>query len=247
MVIDGRRELCLIVGAGEGLGRSLAVTFACNGCDLILASRSEAGVAALSQAVHAAASDARIETLAADVERAADLEDSITRLGTRLGPIDVLIYNVRGRTPFCAPLDMSYEALERSLRLEAIGAFAAAKAVLPQMIERGRGTLIFSSATAAFRGSATHPLYSIGKFALRGMTQSLARAYGPRGVHVAHIRLDCALDTPLMRQLAPDDAKAGRLTSPDAVANIYWSVHRQSPLAWSNEVEVRPSTEPWTL
>ncbi|MBI5321992.1 SDR family NAD(P)-dependent oxidoreductase [Bradyrhizobium sp.] len=237
----------MIVGAGEGLGRSLAATFARNGCDLALISRSEAGMDATRRAVRAVAPGACVIAAVADAERPDELEAAIARIEAMRGSIDILIYNVRAMTPLCAPLEMSYKQLERSLRLEAVGALAAAKAVLPGMIVRGRGTLIFSSATAAFRGSATHPLYSIGKFALRGLAQSLARAYASRGVHVAHVRIDCALDVPMMRALALGDAKSGRLASPDSIAEAYWSIHCQPAAAWSNEVELRPSAEPWTF
>lgn len=237
----------MIVGAGEGLGRSLAVTFARHGCDLALLSRSEAGTAAALRAARAAAPDVCAEAVVADAGQPDELSQAIAGVEAVRGPIEILIYNVRGMTPLCAPLEMTYETLKRSLRLEVIGAFAAAKAVLPGMIGRGSGTLIFSSATAAFRGSATHPLYSIAKFALRGLAQSLAKAHACNGVHVAHVRIDAALDVPLMRSLAPGDAAAGRLASPDAIAEAYWSIHRQPAAAWSNEVELRPSTEPWTI
>jgi NAD(P)-dependent dehydrogenase (short-subunit alcohol dehydrogenase family) len=186
-------------------------------------------------------------TLTGFLQRPKELEHAIAGIEAGRGPVEILIYNVRGMTPPCAPLDMTYEQLDRSFALEAIGAFAAARAVLPAMIRRGHGTLIFSSATAAFRGSATHPLYSIAKFAVRGLAQSLAKAYASSGVHVAHARIDGALDVPLMRALAPEDARAGRLASPDAVAEAYWSIHCQPAAAWSNEVELRPSTEPWRI
>src|SRR6476469_9078161 len=98
-------------------------------------------------------------------------------------------------------LAIEYAELRDILEIEVVGALAAAKAVMPAMIDKGRGTVIFSSATAAFRGSAGNPLYAIGKFGLRALTQSLAKAYAKEGVHVAHVRLDCDLDVPIVRQL----------------------------------------------
>ena len=106
---------------------------------------------------------------------------------------------------------------------------------------------MFSSATAALRGSAAFPLYAIGKFGLRALAQSLAKAHAGDGIHVVHMRLDCDLDVPVMRDLYGDDNDQAGLADPDAVADTYWWVHRQPPAAWSNEVELRPFSETWTI
>jgi NADP-dependent 3-hydroxy acid dehydrogenase YdfG len=114
------------------------------------------------------------------------------------------------------------------------------------MISRARGSVFFSSATAAFRGSSTHPLYAIGKFGLRALSQSLSKAYANRGIHIVHFRLDCDLDVPVMRGLYGQDYDPGKLANPDAVAESYWLTYQQPESAWSNEVELRPYTEGWT-
>ena len=142
---------------------------------------------------------------------------------------------------------MSFEALEETFRLEVVSAFAAAKAVLPAMRNRRRGSVIFSSATAAYRGSAAFPLYAIGKHGLRALSQSLAKAYGRDGVHVAHVRLDCDLDTPIMREVYGDAFDPAKLADPADVAEAYWRLHEQPKSAWTNELELRPHTETWTL
>jgi NAD(P)-dependent dehydrogenase (short-subunit alcohol dehydrogenase family) len=109
--------------------------------------------------------------------------------------------------------------------VEVIGAFAAAKSVLPGMIERSRGSVFFSSATAAFRASNSHPLYAIGKFGLRARSQSLskanAKAYAKDGVHSVPFRLDCDLDVPIMRDLYGENRDPVELASPDDVAETY--------------------------
>ena len=114
------------------------------------------------------------------------------------------------------------------------------------MISRSRGSVFFSSATAAFRGSSTHPLYAIGKFGLRALSQSLAKAYAKDGVHIVHFRLDCDLDVPIMRDIYGDNYDPAKLTNPDDVAQTYWLTYQQPKSAWSNEVEIRPHTEVWT-
>lgn len=239
-----QRPVCALVGGGEGLGRALAGKFAAEGYDIALISRSQEGSAAAAQAATAAGGGARIFT--ADVTQPRSVEHAFDTIAGEMGPVEVLLYNVRGEFTACEPLEMTYEALEDICRVEIIGAFAAAKAVLPAMRARGAGSVFFSSATAAFRGSKTHPLYAIGKFGLRGLSQSLAKAYSGDGVHIVHVRLDCDLDVPYMRQAYGDRLKPGILASPDDVAESYWLTHLQPKSAWSNEIELRPHTELWT-
>lgn len=241
------RPVCAIVGAGEGLGRSLAAKFASEGFELGLVSRSEEGSRAAQDAAVAARADARVRHFAADASQPETVERAVGELVDDFGDIDLLIYNVRDSFPRCEPLEMGYDELESSFRLEVVGAFAAAKAALPAMRRKGSGSIFFSSATAAFRGSPSHPLYAIGKFGLRALSQSLAKAYAKDGVHIAHIRLDCDLDVPIMRELYGDKYDPQTLADPDAVAESYWLLHRQPRAAWSNEVELRPHTENWTL
>lgn len=239
------RKTCAIVGAGEGLGRALAERFARGGMDLALISRSEAGSLAAAEAARAHGAETRF--FAGDATEPQSIEAAVREAEAAMGPVDVLIYNVRDSFTRCAPLEMSYEDLEQVFRLEVAGAFAAAKAVLPAMIERSAGTLLFSSATAALRGSAEYPLYAIGKFGLRALSQSLAKAYAKDGVHVAHIRLDCDLDVPVMRELYGDKFDAEKMAKPEDIAETYWWVYQQPKSAWSNEVELRPYTESWTI
>lgn len=238
--------VCAIVGAGEGLGAALAAKFAGEGHDIALVSRSEAGSAASMAAASGVRTAANVKFFAADANEPATVEQALTDAARDMGDIDVLIYNVRDTFTRCDPLEMTYEALEDVYRVEVVGAFAAAKAVLPAMRERGRGTIFFSSATAAFRGSATHPLYAIGKFGLRALSQSLCKAYARDGVHVVHVRLDCSLDVPLMRELYGDRCDPEAMANTADVAESYWHTHLQPRSAWSNEIELRPYTETWT-
>ena len=105
---------------------------------------------------------------------------------------------------------------------------------------------MFSSATAAYRGSATNALYAIGKFGLRALSQSLAKAYSKDGVHIVHMRLDCDLDVPIMREIYEKSFVANNMAKPTDVAETYWWAHHQPKTAWSNEIELRPHTEKWS-
>ena len=240
------RPVCAIVGAGEGLGRSLAEKFAGEGFDIALVSRSEEGSRAAADAAASASESTRIEFLAADATEPQTIERALSTLAREMGEVQVLIYNARGSFTRCEPLAMTYAQLDDIYHVEVVGAFAAAKSVIPAMRERGGGSVLFSSATAALRGSGIVPLYAIGKFGLRALSQSLAKAYAKDGVHVVHFRLDCDLDVPLMRELYGDKYNPDELADPDDVAEAYWWAHRQPKSAWSNEIELRPHTEAWT-
>ena len=240
------RPVCAIVGAGEGLGRALSARFAGENFDIGLISRSREGSSAAAEAAVSANPEAKVDFFAADARQPETVERALRDVASGLGEVEILIYNARGEFARRDPLDMTYAELEEIYRVEVVGAFAAARAVLPAMRGRGTGSVMFSSATAAFRGSATHPLYAIGKFGLRALSQSLARAYSKDGVHVVHMRLDCDLDVPLMRERYGADRASAHLADPDAVAESYWWAHRQPKAAWSNEIEIRPHTESWT-
>ena len=227
------RTVCAIVGAGEGLGSALAAKFAGEGFDIALISRSETGSRAAAEA-------------AADAGAKETIEGAVASAVGEMGEVEILIYNVRSDFTPRDPLAMTYSQLDEVYRLEVVGAFAAAKSVLPAMRERGHGSLLFSSATAALRGSASHPLYAIGKFGLRALSQSLAKAYSKDGVHIVHFRLDCDLDVPLMRELHGDRFDPEKMASTADVAEAYWLACMQPRSAWSNEVELRPCTEVWT-
>lgn len=241
------KPVCAIVGAGEGLGASLARVFAADGCDIALLSRTAAGSADAQAAAGKANPSGRTLYVEADASKAESLGAGLKAVASQLGAIDILIYNVRGSVSFKPPLESSCDELREILDVEVVGAFAATRAVLPAMLERGSGTILYSSATAALRGSANGLLYATAKFGLRGMAQSVAKAYAAKGVHVAHLRLDCDLDVPIVRQMRGASFNKENAAQTDDVAQTYLWVHKQPRSAWSNEVELRPYTETWTI
>jgi NAD(P)-dependent dehydrogenase (short-subunit alcohol dehydrogenase family) len=145
------QKVCAIVGAGEGLGQSLAAAFATKGFDIALLSRSEKGSAAAAEAARRANPLTKVQFFAADAGKPQTVEDALARLVRETGGVEVLIYNVRGDLRPKPPLAIEYSELREILEIEVVGALAAAKAVMPGMIEKAGGTMIFSSATAAFR------------------------------------------------------------------------------------------------
>ncbi len=241
-----KNPLCTIVGAGEGLGKSLARKFAREGFDIALISRSESTAAPIIDTLHQSFSTVTARFFAADVTKPAELEAVISGLHREMGDTAVLLYNARGGFEVYEPLDLPYDVLDNLFRVEVVGALAAAKAVMPAMIKKGSGSVFYSSATAAYRGSSQYPHYAIAKFGLRALSQSLSKAYSKHGIHIAHMRLDCDLDVPLMQSIYADSDHAPVMVNPEDIAESYWLTHLQPRTAWSNEVELRPLTETWT-
>lgn len=244
--MTSHNPICTIVGAGEGLGTSLAKKFAAQGFDIALISRSKSKAAPILEAIRQKNAKVTAQFFAADVTKPDDLEHAFARIQKDMGDTSTLLYTARGDFVAYEPLDLPYDVLENIFRIEVMGTFAAAKAVLPGMIQRGEGKIFFTSATAAFRGSAKYPHYAIGKFGMRALSQSLAKAYAKDGVHVAHMRLDLDLDVPLMQAIYAESDHEPNMVSPDDVAESFWLTHQQPKTAWSNEVELRPFTENWT-
>ena len=122
------------------------------------------------------------------------------------------------------------------------GAFYGAQQVLPAMLEAGRGTILLTGATASLRGSARFSALAVGKFGLRALAQSMAREFGPQGIHVAHVVIDGQINTPRMREMSPDREEHTML-SPEAIAETYWQLHSQDRTAWTLELDLRPSVE----
>jgi NAD(P)-dependent dehydrogenase (short-subunit alcohol dehydrogenase family) len=225
----------LICGIAEGFGLSLCRALAAAGYDVLGLARSERVAPEAETA--AAAGGRRYRHLACDLTR----DDQVARvLAPEATRIAVAVYNAHMllMAPF---LETEPAAFERLWAVACGGAASMARALLPAMAARGSGTLIFSGATASCRAGARTAAFGAAKFALRGLSQGLAREFGPRGVHVAHVVLDGLIDEP-----QTDRRFAERQTSrldPDALADGYVALIRQPKSAWTHELDVRPFDE----
>ncbi len=231
------RPALLVTGIAEGLGASLAGTFAAAGHDVVGVARSDRAAAGLAARVDAAGG--RYTHLACDVTRPEDLSAALAPHAARIA---VLVHNAHELTikPFEATSPGDFE---RVWRVACLGAFAASQIVIPHMVGRGSGTLIFSGATAGLRAGAKFAAFASAKFALRGLAQSLARQYGPAGVHVVHAVLDGLIDAP-QTEARFGPARAARM-DPDAIARVYLDLARQPASTWTQELDLRPSGEPF--
>jgi NAD(P)-dependent dehydrogenase (short-subunit alcohol dehydrogenase family) len=225
-------QTVLIVGAGRGLSAAVARRFSLTGAQVAVAARSieklgflEAEIGALSFACDAS-DRGSVSRLFADVEQ-------------RLGSPDVVVYNAspRIRGPF---LSLDPDEVSRSLSVTAFGGFLVSQAAARCMIPKGRGVILLTGASASVKGYAQSAPFAMGKFALRGLAQSMARELSPQGIHVAHVVVDGAIRPPGK----PDDPEHpdAQLDS-DALADTYFYLAQQPRSAWSWEIEVRPWVE----
>jgi NAD(P)-dependent dehydrogenase (short-subunit alcohol dehydrogenase family) len=179
--------------------------------------------------------------LPCDVSNHAQMTEAFRAIRKELGEPEVLLYNA-GSGTFGTITEITSEQYEADWRVNAFGAFVAAKEVAPAMIARGRGTMLFTGATAGVKAGAKSVSFGPAKFAMRGLAQSLARDLGPRGIHVAWINVDGSIDIPGARGLKPS-LKDADFLKPEAVAESYWHLAHQDPSAWTMELEVRPFKE----
>ena len=225
-------ETALIVGAGSGLSASLARLFAREGLRVALAARNSEKLASLCAATGArafacnAVEPDQVARLFSDVEGA-------------LGAPDVVVYNASGRAR--GPLvELVPAEVERAIMVSAFGGFLVAREAAARMLPKGRGAILFTGASASVKGYPQSSSFAMGKFALRGLAQSIARELAPQGIHVGHFVIDGAIRNP--GRVEPPDRPDSSL-DPDAIAASYLHVLRQPRSAWTWEVELRPWVE----
>jgi NAD(P)-dependent dehydrogenase (short-subunit alcohol dehydrogenase family) len=228
--MSNANPLAVIVGAGSGLSASLARGCAAAGMRVALAARNVDKLSALARQTGA-------QTVACDVTDARQVE----QLFAALDAPQLVVYNpsYRVRGPF---LGLDRDEVRKTLMVCAYGGFLVAQAAVKRMLQRGGGSLFFTGASASVKGYAESAPFAMGKFALRGLAQSLARELGPKNIHVAHFVIDGGIVK------AGGDARAAArgadgMLEPDAIAETYLAVHRQHRSAWSFEVDVRPWVE----
>jgi NAD(P)-dependent dehydrogenase (short-subunit alcohol dehydrogenase family) len=222
----------LIVGAGAGLSAALTRRFRREGYRVALASRSSRNLRDLE-----AETGARAFTCdATDPQSVAELFDTVSH---KWGEPELVVYNASGRVR--GPLvDLDVHAVANSLAVSAFGAFLVCQAAARRMLPRGEGVILLTGASASIKGYAQSAAFAMGKFALRGLAQSMARELSPRGIHVAHVIIDGGIRPPGQ---SPDPDSPDRMLEPDAIAETYWQLARQPRSAWSWEIEVRPWVE----
>ena len=243
------KPVCLIIGAGAGIGGNVGRRFAHEGYHAVLCRRSDQqGLDKLVADIQAEGQDASGFMLNA-VEADA-IESLVERVERDIGPIEVMVYNLGAQIGDRALADTSYKAFEMGWRIATLGLFRLASSVLPLMEKRGSGTLLVTSATAAVRGNAGQHSHAAAMGGRRLLCQSLNAEFGPKGIHIAHILIDGAVDAPdtLGKMLGAEQFQALRETRgmehdglmlPEKIADTYWHLAQQHRSTWTHELDLR--------
>jgi NAD(P)-dependent dehydrogenase (short-subunit alcohol dehydrogenase family) len=223
-------QRALIVGAGSGLSAALARLFSREGLKVALAARNPGKLEALCAETGARA-------FACDATNAEDVKKLYADVERGIGDPDVVVYNASGRVR--GPVaDLEPAEVERAIRTTAFGGFLVAQQAVRRMLPKNHGAVLFTGASASVKGYAQSAAFAMGKFALRGLAQSMARELSPQGIHVAHFVIDGGIAQPGRTGSGPD-----ALLDPDAIAMNYLHVLRQPRSAWTWELELRPWVE----
>ena len=239
------RKAILVIGAGDATGSAIAKRFAREGMVACVARRNGEKRAALVTEIEAAGG--RAMGFTCDARKESDVADLIARIEREVGPVEVAVFNIGANVRFPI-LEMTTRVYTKVWEMCALGGFHTGREAARVMLPRGRGTILFTGATASVRGGAGYAAFAGGKHALRALAQSMARELGPKGVHVAHVVIDGAIDTEFIRTQFPDRyalKKDGGILNPDSIAEMYWQIHRQSRDAWTFEMDLRPAMEAW--
>ncbi|MGF1461793.1 MAG: SDR family NAD(P)-dependent oxidoreductase [Maricaulaceae bacterium] len=230
-------KVCAVVGMGPGNGAAYARRFAAEGYKVALLSRNAEALAAFETEI------AGTRAFLWDAREAQQAPGVFDRIKTELGPVDVLLYNA-GAGAFKSIEEASFEDFESAWRTNVLGLAAAAQAVIPDMVAKGEGAIVVSSATAALRGGAKFAPFASAKAAQRSLAQSMARQLGPQGVHVANIIIDGMIDIPRWKAQMPEKPDDFWVSS-DGIADAAWTLVNQPKRAWTFELDLRPYGERW--
>jgi NADP-dependent 3-hydroxy acid dehydrogenase YdfG len=233
---ESHKQIAVVVGVGAGLGAALARRFA-SAYTVALVARGKEKLEEFAAEIKAAGG--RVLAIPADVSKAGEIEAAFARIREQAGEVDVLLYNAAMR-PYGRLMETRPSTFENTWRVGAFGAFLCSQAVVPGMLARGSGVILFTGATAGVKPFPTSAAFGPAKFALRGLAQVMARDLGP--IHVAYINVDGAIDMPFIRQLRPDIEQEDML-APSAIAEAYWHLAHQDRSAWTQELDVRPFKE----
>jgi NAD(P)-dependent dehydrogenase (short-subunit alcohol dehydrogenase family) len=243
MAADPARAVALVVGAGDATGGAIARRFARGGYTVCATRRSAEKLQPLLEAIraeggqaHGFASDARNE------DEVATLFDDIE---ARIGPIEVLVFSI-GANVRAGILEETARKYFKIWEMACFAGFLNGRKAARCMAPRGKGTILFTGATASLRGSAGFAAFAGAKHALRALAQSMARELGPRGIHVAHVVIDGAIDTAFIRENFPERyalKDQDGILNPEHIAESYWMLHMQPRDAWTHELDLRPWSE----
>jgi NAD(P)-dependent dehydrogenase (short-subunit alcohol dehydrogenase family) len=239
------RSSILVVGAGDATGGAIARRFAREGLVACVTRRTADKLEPLVAQIQAEGGEAH--GFASDARKEVDVETLVAHIEREIAPIAVAVFNIGANVRFSVA-DTTERVYRKVWEMGALAGFLMGREVAKSMVPRGRGTIIFTGATASLRGSAGFSAFAGAKHALRALAQSMARELGPEGIHVAHVVIDGAIDTRFIAENFPERyalKEQGGILDPDAIAENYWTLHRQDRSAWTHELDLRPWSEKW--
>jgi NAD(P)-dependent dehydrogenase (short-subunit alcohol dehydrogenase family) len=239
------KRAALVVGAGDALGGAIARRFAQEGFVACVVRRHGEKLAPLVEAIRAEGGEA--VPFGADARKEEQVTELVARIEAEVGPVEVAVFNIGANVRF-ETVETTSRVYFKVWEMACFAGFLTGREAARKMIPRGRGTILFTGATASLRGRAGFSAFSGAKHALRALAQSMAKELGPQGIHVAHVVIDGAIDTEFIRENFPEryalKDKAGIL-DPQHIAENFWMLHAQPRDAWTHELDLRPWIETW--
>jgi NAD(P)-dependent dehydrogenase (short-subunit alcohol dehydrogenase family) len=239
-------KVALVIGAGDATGGAVARRFAREGFITCVTRRHANKLEPLVRRIEQDGGQAR--AFGSDARREDEVIALFETIEREIGPLEVVSFNVGGNVRFPVR-ETTARVYTKVWEMCALSGFLAGREAAKYMVPRGRGTILFTGATASVRGGDGYAAFAGGKHALRALAQSMARELGPEGIHVAHVVVDGAIDTDFTRSRDPDQyetrKRSGGILNPASIAENYWMLHNQPRDAWTHELDLRPWTEKW--
>nr|WP_311530102.1 SDR family oxidoreductase [uncultured Ralstonia sp.] len=239
------KKAALVIGAGDATGGAIAKRFAREGYIACVTRRSADKLQPLVEAIRAEGGQA--QGFASDARKEDDVVKLVNDIERDVGPIEVMVFNIGANVP-SSILEETARKYFKIWEMACFSGFLAGREVAKRMVARGRGTILFTGATAGMRGAANFAAFAGAKHALRALAQSMARELGPKGIHVAHVVVDGAIDTEFIRENFPERyalKDQDGILNPEHIAESYWYLHTQPRDAWTHELDLRPWIERW--
>jgi len=241
--------VAVLVGAGDAIGAAVARRFAHGGYTVCICRRDAAKSEGLVDELKAAGH--RVHAFSVDARREEDVQKLFSDVEMNVGPIEVCLFNA-GSNVNKPLLETTEKLFFKAWELACYAGFLVGREAASYMTKRGRGTMLFTGATASVRGGKGFAAFASAKFGLRAVAQAMARELGPKNIHVVHLLIDAAVDSEAIHQrmkamtgIDARDIPADSLTKSSSIAEVYWFTHSQTKDAWTHELDLRPYVETW--
>jgi NAD(P)-dependent dehydrogenase (short-subunit alcohol dehydrogenase family) len=237
------KKVALVIGAGDATGGAIALRFAREGFAAVIVRRDADKLTTLTEQITAEGGE--VHAFGVDARKEDQVVDLFAKIEADIGPLEVVVFNIGANVNFPI-VETTARVYSKVWEMAAFAGFLTGREAARHMLPRGRGTILFTGATASLRGGKGFSAFAGAKFALRALAQSMARELGPQGIHVAHPIIDGAIDTAWIAENFPQRyalKEQDGILDPDHIADAYWMLHNQPRDAWTHELDLRPWME----